>query len=103
MSFDESEKKFLSGENPIYPNPLEDLSPHLACQYDYYVEAKRVLLQSLKQGAQLPPGAPTLAVARETLVLAEKLTARLQAVVPFAKESETSPSPKKAKTSPSPA
>ena len=37
-------RRFLSGESPL---SLPDLSPHLAVQYDYYVEAKRILLAGL--------------------------------------------------------
>jgi dihydrodiol dehydrogenase / D-xylose 1-dehydrogenase (NADP) len=90
-----SRRRFLSGEPPLlFPNPLPDLSPHLACQYDYYVEAKRVLLESVaaaapalaadpRATAALPEGAPTLQVAREVLLLAEKLTKLLQQRVPI--------------------
>ena len=88
--------RFLSGEPPLlFENPLDDLSPHLAVQYDYYVEAKRVLLSSLaaavdKAGgidfgvAELPAGSPTLETGRQVLLLAEKLTRELQHKVPRA-------------------
>lgn len=92
--------EFHSGDDPLWPNPLTDLSPHLACQYDYYVEAKRVLLKALAESldsstnpagdgcsalgtVQLPAGAPTLTVAREVLLLAESLSGKLHAAVPF--------------------
>ena len=89
---DSEPRRFLSGDDPLWPNPLADLSPHLAVQYDYYVEAKRVLLEALAAAplaaaaaapVPLPAGAPTLRVAREVLVLAEALNGRLQARVPF--------------------
>jgi len=85
-------RRFMCGEAPLFENPLEDLAPHLAVQYDYYVEGKRVLLEALqklaetgaKGQAELPPGAATLRVAREVMLLADRLTAELKAKVPRA-------------------
>ena len=83
-------RRFLCGEPPLlFENPLDDLSSHLAVQYDYYVEAKRILLTtfaasplSLKRAVELPLGVPTLKVAREVLLLAKKLTKELKTSVP---------------------
>lgn len=74
--------KFMSGEEPMFENPLPDLSPHLAVQYDYYVEAKRVFLDSVGTGSGLPEGAPTLETGRQVMLLADKLTAALKELVP---------------------
>merc|ERR1712217_450929 len=82
-----SSRRFMSGDKPLlFENPLEDLSPHLAVQYDYYVEAKRVLLQAIVASleddsfpkVELPVGVPTLQVARQVMLLADKLTDALQ-------------------------
>eukprot|EP00927_Polykrikos_kofoidii_P021058 TRINITY_DN20075_c0_g1_i1.p1 TRINITY_DN20075_c0_g1~~TRINITY_DN20075_c0_g1_i1.p1 ORF type:complete len:749 (-),score=131.77 TRINITY_DN20075_c0_g1_i1:139-2259(-) len=84
-------QRFLSGEPPLlFENPLKELSPHLAVQYDYYVEAKRVLfaavatapLPSSRDTAALPLGVPTMRVAREVMRLAEQLTRELKELVP---------------------
>ena len=85
-------RRFLSGEPPLlFENPLDDLSSHLAVQYDYYIEAKRVFLAALSEAAMskhpgakvmLPAGMPTLSVAREVLLCARVLTDRLKGMVP---------------------
>lgn len=84
-------RRFLSGEPPLlFENPLKDLSPHLAVQYDYYVEAKRVFFEALlaaplaspRDTAVLPLGVPTMQVAREVMRLAERLTRELKELVP---------------------
>lgn len=66
----------------------DELSPHLAVQYDYYVEAKRILLHALARADEgeviLPQGVPTLEVGREVLLLAEVLTKELKELVPHA-------------------
>lgn len=85
-------RRFLSGEPPLlFENPLKELSPHLAVQYDYYVEAKRVLFAALlasplspRNAVALPLGMPTMQVAREVMRLAEHLTKELKELVPRA-------------------
>merc|ERR1719161_2127272 len=45
-------REFLCGEPPLlFENPLDDLAEHLAVQYDYYVEGKRILLEALAEAA----------------------------------------------------
>jgi len=81
-------ERFLSGEPPLlFENPLDDLAPHIAVNYDGYVEAKRLLFQALAAApapgvAVLPKGVPTMETARQVMLLADKLTAELNHMVP---------------------